>query len=195
MNPQDLKKLQEGLKTIRTVTVFLGSRDVEDPAYNAAAEKIGKFLADNNLSLIYGGAGIGTMKVLADTVLANGGNVVGVFPETLSSKILHPGLTEQITVPNITERKKVMLEKADAIVVLPGGIGTLDEFFSALEEVKRVRKPLGALNVNGYFDSLIEFLDHAHETGFLSNSQRQAVVFHEDPATMFFRMLGSCPHR
>ena len=191
MTPEELKKLKKFLTSIRTVAVFLGSRETADPGYAAAAAELGRFLAENDLTLIYGGAGVGTMKALADSVLNAGGKVIGVFPAVLSSKILHPALTEQISVSTISERKKVMLEKADCIVVLPGGIGTLDEFFSALEEIKRTRKPLGVLNVNRYYDHLEEFWTHANETGFISNAQRQAVTFHRKIDTLFYRMLGS----
>ena len=191
MTPEELKKLKKFLTSIRTVAVFLGSRETADPCYVAAASELGRFLAENDLTLIYGGAGVGTMKALADSVLEAGGRVTGVFPAVLSSKILHPALTEQISVPAISERKKVMLEKADCIVVLPGGIGTLDEFFSALEEIKRARKPIGVLNVNGYYDHLEAFWTHANETGFISNAQRQTVTFHRKIDTLFYRMLGS----
>lgn len=191
MTKEELAVMYGKLSTVRTVAVFLGSRDVDDPTFNSAAAELGAFLAKNGLTLIYGGAGTGSMKALAEAARTNGGNVTGVFPANLSRKILFPDLTELIEVPDISERKKIMQEKADCVVVLPGGIGTLDEFFSALEEIKRQRKPIGLLNVNRYFDALKTFLDHANHTGFISDSQRKAVAIEKQIEALFYQMLGN----
>lgn len=117
---------------IRALTVYCGSQCVGDPAYDQAATELAGILAANGITLVYGGSGIGTMKVLADAMLAQGGKVVGVFTKSLREEELHPGLTETIVVETLAARKAEMIRRCDAIVALPGSFGTLDELFDAV---------------------------------------------------------------
>lgn len=154
---------------IHAVVVYCGSHTQADARYTKAAENLARCLAERHIDLVYGGANVGTMKTLADTALACGGKVHGVFTKNLRDEIKHPGLTDCVTTETLAERKAKMLELADAAIALPGGPGTWDEFFDAL--VMRLmrnghNKPLGLLNVDGYYEPLLTFIRHSVEVGF-----------------------------
>lgn len=160
------------LGKIRCVAVYCGSRTPSDPSYDDAARELSRILVENGIGLVYGGSGIGTMKVLADAMLEAGGNVTGVFTQSLEDEYLHEGLTETVIVSSLAERKAEMIERGDVIVALPGGFGTLDELFDAVAHRKMRkgghRKPIGMLNLNGYYDALLAFLAHAREVGYIA---------------------------
>lgn len=151
------------------VCVFCGANDGADPAFRAAAEELGGTLAGAGLEVVYGGASIGLMGVLADSALRAGGQVTGVVPQWLPEGKAHRGLTRTQVVATMHERKAAMTERADAFVVLPGGLGTLDEMFEALtwHQLGLHKLPLVMVNVNGFFDPLLEFLGRCHEAGLL----------------------------
>ena len=182
-----------GGAVIRSAVVYCASADGVSPVFAGNAARLGRYLAENGIRLVYGGAAVGNMKTLADAVLESGGEVTGVFPTDLAEKILHPALTETIIVNSLAERKRIMLEKADAVVALPGGLGTLDELFDAasLRKLNIHRKPCGLLNVNGFYDDLIRFLNHTVECGFLQEKYRTLIQAAETPEELFRLLDGS----
>jgi uncharacterized protein (TIGR00730 family) len=163
---------------MRTVCVFCGSRTGRTTHYADAARVFGAALARRSLGLVYGGGHIGLMGVLADAVLAGGGPVVGVIPRALADKELaHLGLTELVVVETMHERKSVMADRSDAFVALPGGYGTGDELFEILTwaQLGLHQKPIGLLNVAGFFDPLLAWLDHMVREDFLKPVHRRLV--------------------
>jgi uncharacterized protein (TIGR00730 family) len=163
------------MTSIRAVCVYCGSSAGADPAFVAAAHTLGKILADNRLRLVYGGGSIGMMGALADAVLARGGNVTGIIPEFLvNNEHMLAGAQEIIVTRDMHERKRVMFEKADAFVALPGGIGTLEELVEQLTwaQLGRHRKPILLANIAGFWDPLCELLDHMNALGFIHSTGR-----------------------
>jgi uncharacterized protein (TIGR00730 family) len=166
------------------VGVFCGSAHGRSDAYTAAAGQFGKSLATRGMRVVYGGASVGLMGVVADAVLAEGGEVIGVIPGTLVEReIAHRRLTELRVVESMHERKAGMAALADVFVALPGGLGTLEELFEIWTwgQIGLHAKPYGLLNTAGYYDPLIEFLDHAVREGFVREAQRSALVVSSDP--------------
>ena len=149
---------------MKAVAVYTGSAMGNRTEYLDAARAMGRAVAERGLDLVYGGASIGLMGAVADAALAAGGRVYGVLPEALSRhEIAHRGITELTIASSLHERKALMAARADAFVALPGGFGTLDELFEALTwtQVGIHEKPCGLLNVSGFYDGLLTFLDHA----------------------------------
>jgi len=143
---------------MQSVCVFCGSSKGKNPKFVEAAKLLGRYLAELNIKLIYGGGKIGLMGVLADSCMANGGHVIGVIPKFLSGKeIAHEGVTELIAVDSMHQRKLKMSELAEGFIALPGGYGTLEEFMEILTwvQLSLVTKPVGILNVDGFYDHLI----------------------------------------
>ena len=178
------------------ICVFTGSKVGAGGEYAAAAREMGVLLAARGHGVVYGGAQVGLMGVLADAVLAGGGEVVGVIPGHLTAKeIAHSGLTELRVVDSMHERKMVMSELSDGVVALPGAFGTLDELFEMLTwaQLGLHRKPCGLLNVAGYFDALLAFLDHAVEREFLLPEHRAMLLAESDGAVLLDRMAAHAP--
>lgn len=166
------------------ICVFCGSSEGAQPGYRRAASDLGKALASHGHGLVYGGASIGLMGAVADAVIAGGQKATGVLPEGLAKRELaHTGLTQLHIVDTMHERKAMMSELSDAFIVLPGGIGTLEEMFEIWTwgQLGIHNKPLGLLNVNHYFDGLTRFLDHVTSEGFMGTSQRRNLLYAEDP--------------
>jgi len=177
---------------MRSICVFLGSNSGRHPAYAEAARSMGQELAARNINCIYGGSDTGLMKVLADSVLSAGGRVTGVTVQVLREKeIFHPGLSELHVVSSMHERKNLMAELSDGFVALPGGVGTLDEFFEiyAWTILGLHAKPFGLLDVNGYYAPLDAFLDNAEQEGFLKAKYRQMVMRAGTPAELLERLV------
>jgi uncharacterized protein (TIGR00730 family) len=140
-----------------------------DPAYVAAAQRLGMLMADHSIRLVYGGARIGLMGALADAVLAGGGEVTGIIPEHLDAReVGHRGITELRIVESMHERKKLMFEVADAFAILPGGLGTLDETFEMItwRQLRLHDKPILLVNIEGYWEPFLQLVDHVIENGF-----------------------------
>lgn len=159
--------------TKRSVCVFCGARSGVDPAYETAAKKLGEAIAAQNWRLVYGAGDVGLMGRLAQTVQAAGGETFGVIPEHLVQwEVGKTDLTRYVVTENMHERKKVMFMNSDAIVVLPGGAGSLDEFFEVLtwRQLGLHKKPLILLNVEGYWDPLLDLLRHVIDQGFAEAS-------------------------
>jgi uncharacterized protein (TIGR00730 family) len=169
---------------MQSICVFCGSNPGFDPAYVELARQIGTLLAQRRLRLIYGGGRVGLMGAVADAALASGGEVIGVIPQLLLDReVGHAGLTQLHVVSSMAQRKAVMGDLSDAFLSLPGGIGTLDEFFEAWTwtQLGLQHKGSGLLNFNGYYDRLLEFLDHSVAAGFVHANARAAVLIDTDP--------------
>jgi len=164
---------------VRRICVFCGSSPGRRPAFAAAASELGARLAADGIGLVYGGGSVGLMGTVADAALAAGGEVVGVIPEALAGKeVAHTGLTRLHVVKSMHERKALMAEMADAFLALPGGFGTLDELFEAITwgQLGIHRKPIGLLDVEGYFAPLLAFVDRAVGDGFIRPPYRELFV-------------------
>jgi uncharacterized protein (TIGR00730 family) len=157
------------LTDIRAVTVFCGSRAGADPAYRVAAEAFGDLLARSGITLVYGGGRVGLMGAIADRVMAGGGTVVGVIPDFLMDlEVGHSGLSELVRVPNMHTRKSEMFVRSDGFVVLPGGLGTLEEAFEIItwKQLHLHAKPIVLLDTNGYWQPLVRLAQATVEGGF-----------------------------
>jgi uncharacterized protein (TIGR00730 family) len=175
------------------VCVFCGSSPGARPAYLAAARELGEQLAARGLGLVYGGASVGLMGELADAVLAAGGEAIGVIPgRLLERELAHAGLTELHVVETMHERKALMAQLSDAFLVLPGGAGTLDEFFEALtwRQLGLHSKPLALLDVEGFFEPLLALADHLVAEGFLQAEFRALLLVEREAATLLERLGG-----
>ncbi|MBD1999690.1 TIGR00730 family Rossman fold protein [Leptolyngbya sp. FACHB-541] len=164
---------------MKRVCVFCGSNQGANPAYGFAAEQLGKLLAQQNIGLVYGGGKVGLMGTVANAALAAGGEVIGVIPQALADReIAHTGLSKLHIVASMHERKALMSDYADAFIALPGGIGTLEEFAEVLTwgQLGLHQKPCGLLNIEGYYNSLIAFFDHAVQAQFVRPEHRSAVI-------------------
>ena len=163
--------------TFRTICVFCGSNLGIRPVYRAAAERLASLLLQRGIELIYGGGNVGLMGVLADTMLAQGGRVIGVIPQSLLAReVGHRGLTKLHVVSSMHERKALMADLSDAFLALPGGFGTFEEFCEIVtwSQLGIHQKPCGLLNVDGYYDPLLRLFDHAVGEGFLASRQPRA---------------------
>ncbi len=158
---------------MKSIGVFCGSSPGFDECYRIQAIETGKLFARKGIKLFYGGGNIGLMGIIADACLESGGEVIGVIPHFLREKeVCHEGLTELVVTGSMHARKKIIAERADAFVVLPGGYGTLDEFFEILtwRQLHLHNKPIGILNVKGFFDFLLKQIDRMYEEGFVKAS-------------------------
>jgi uncharacterized protein (TIGR00730 family) len=173
------------------VCVFCGSSSGRDDSYADAARAVGSLLADEGIGLVYGGGSVGLMGILADAVLDSGGDVDGVLPAGLFDReIAHPGLNKMHVVASMHERKALMYELSDGFLALPGGLGTLDELLeiATWSQLGLHRKPIGLLDVNGYFAPLEAFLDHAVQEGFVRDVHRLRLLRSDDPRALLEAM-------
>lgn len=160
------------------ICVYCGSSDGNDPAILEKARGFGAMIAKNNHTLIYGGASIGIMGTLANSVLEHGKKVIGVIPRALFQKeVAHQGITELITVDDMHQRKSTMAEFADAFVAFPGGFGTMEELFEIItwNQLGIFKKPVTIMNLDGFYDPLIEMIDKAVDSGFIKPKNREIV--------------------
>jgi uncharacterized protein (TIGR00730 family) len=179
---------------VRSVCVFCGSNSGAGEAYAGAARNLARAIARRRLALVYGGGSIGLMGILADAALEAGGNVIGVTPRRLVEReVAHSSLTELRVVETMHERKALMADLSDAFVSLPGGLGTLDETFEMLTWIQLGyhRKPCALLEVNGYFERLTAFLDHAVEQRFLTAEHRAMLIIERDPEAVLDRLASA----
>ncbi|QNM85684.1 TIGR00730 family Rossman fold protein [Polaribacter pectinis] len=161
------------------VVVFCGSSLGFNPIYKEAAIELGNYFADNNIGLVYGGGKIGMMGTISDTILAKNGEVIGVIPKLLEKEeVVHAGVEEMIVCKTMSERKVIMSKIVDGYITLPGGFGTLDELFEALtlSQLQIEQKPVGLLNVNGFFDAILLQLDKMVEEGYLKPANRNMLL-------------------
>ncbi len=176
----------------RRVCVFCGSSSGIRPSYTSAAKSVGRCLAANGISIVYGGGRTGLMGTLADAAIEAGGEVIGIIPRHLRQReVAHEGLTELRVVGSMHERKAMMAELADAFLALPGGFGTFEEFCEIITwtQLGLHRKPCGILNVDGYYDHLLALFDHAVAEQFLRPLDRSIVIAGDRPEPLVGRLL------
>jgi uncharacterized protein (TIGR00730 family) len=181
---------------LKRICVFCGSSIGRNREYGEAARRTGRLLAERGIGLVYGGGGTGLMGAVADGALEARGEVIGVIPHALRTKELaHAGVGEMIVVDSMHERKARMAELADGFVALPGGLGTLEEIceITTWLQLGIHRKPCGLLNICGYYDTLIAFLDHAVAEEFLRREYRDPLIVEREPAEMLERMKAWTP--
>jgi uncharacterized protein (TIGR00730 family) len=172
------------VRNVRRLAVYCGSASGTDPRFADATRALAAAMVEAGVDLVYGGGRLGLMGVVADAVLEGGGKVYGVIPAALVNlEVAHPGLTELHQVQTMHERKALMTELADGFVALPGGIGTLDELFEAWSwnALGYHAKPFCLLNVAGFWDQMIGFIDHAAASGFLSPARRAQLLVASTP--------------
>jgi uncharacterized protein (TIGR00730 family) len=183
---------------IRRLAVFCGSNPGARPEYVQATRSFGKLLASRGIGIVYGGSNVGLMQALADAMLDELGDIIGVIPRMLVEReVANKALSDLRIVDSMHARKALMAELADGFVALPGGIGTLEEFFEiwTWAQLGMHDKPCGLLNVAGYFDPLLEFLDRAVAEKFVREVHRKMVIVESDPATLLSRFEAYEPPR
>lgn len=181
---------------LSSVTVYCGSSPGNQPSFIQAAVAVGQTLAQRGIRLVYGGGGVGMMGAVADAALAAGGHVTGIIPHFLDTRELkHPHLTDIRVVQSMHERKLLMVEESQAFIALPGGFGTLDELFEVLTwaQLRIHQHPVGLLNIDGFFDSLLSFLDHLVTTAFLTAQDRARILTSSDIDTLLHQLQTWTP--
>ena len=180
------------------LAVYCGAASGVNAEYVRQTAALGKWMAKSNIHLVFGGGRVGLMGVLADAVLENGGEVVGVIPDFLYRReVGHDDVTELIKVHSMHERKLIMFEKADAFLALPGGFGTLDELFEMLtwSQLQLHKKPIGLLNMLGFYDGLLQHIEHMQIEGFLHASVNDLLLVGNDPQYLLNLMMSQCGDR
>ncbi len=183
-------------RQLKRICVFCGTNPGSRPVYSSAARELGRVLAEQDIELVYGGASVGIMGELADSVQEHGGHVTGIIPQQLMEKeAAHTGIRNLIVVASMHQRKSQMADMSDGFVALPGGIGTMEGFFEVLTwgQLGIHAKPAAILNVEGYFDQLTGFLDHAVQEGFLTDTHRHAIIVESGPDRVLQRMRAFTP--
>ncbi|NOW95477.1 TIGR00730 family Rossman fold protein [Mucilaginibacter sp. SG564] len=178
---------------MKAICVFCGANFNGDPVLKQAVEQLAELMVNRNITLVYGGGKVGIMGLLADNVLQRGGKAIGIIPQFLMDKeVGHTGLTELHIVENMHQRKQMMNDLCDAIITLPGGIGTLEEFFEVLTwlQLGLHKHPIGLLNVNGFYDFLLKQLDVMVEQKFMKPANRDLVITSGDPIELINLMDG-----
>ena len=178
---------------IRNIAVFCASANGAHPVYRAAAEELGTPLAARNIGLIYGGANVGLMQTVAEAALAANGKVIGVIPEVLVDlEVAHHGITELHITSSMHTRKALIGEKADAFIALPGGFGTFEELFEVLawHTLKIHTKPILLLNINGFYDKLLAFLEHCVDEGMLKPKSRELLLVADTVEDALAQLFG-----
>jgi uncharacterized protein (TIGR00730 family) len=177
--------------TLKTVCVFCGSQAGRQPEYERATRELARVLLQHDVGLVYGGGHVGLMGALADAMLAGGGRVTGVIPQHLMRpEVAHQDLTELVVVDSMHARKRIMADRSDAFIVLPGGYGTLEEMFEMVTwlQLRLQSKPVGVVNVEGYFDALVRFLEHCAGEGFIRRTDRDLLIVESAPAPLLERL-------
>ena len=183
-------------ETLKRVCVFCGSSPGAHEEYADAARALGRAMAARGIGLVYGGGNVGLMGIVADTVMEAGGEAIGVIPEgLLAREVGHAGLTELHVVRSMHERKAMMADLSDAFIALPGGFGTLEEFFEVLtwSQLGIHRKPCGLLNAAGFYDGLLAFFEHARDERFIRDAHRALVLDDTDPERLLDRLAAFEP--
>ncbi len=181
---------------MKKICVFCGSSFGNNKSYSDTANILGNLIAKNNIELVYGGASVGLMGEIASAVLNAGGKVTGVIPKQLIEKeVAHTGLNDLRIVGSMHERKSLMAELSDGFIAMPGGFGTLEEVFEVVAwgQLNFHNKPLGLLNVNGYYNNLIKFLDHSVNENFIKPEHREMILVDNDPEAMLTQLQNYIP--
>lgn len=178
---------------VKTIAVYCGSSKGIDPIYMEEAKNLGKTLVENGLDLVYGGATVGCMGAVADAVMESGGNVIGVIPEKLKNvEIAHQHLTELHVVKTMHERKALMAEYADGFIALPGGSGTLEEWFEVFTwaQLGYHNKPCALLDINNYYSPILSLFDHMIEQGFVKSEYKDLIVIDNDSKQLVHKLMN-----
>jgi uncharacterized protein (TIGR00730 family) len=181
---------------IKKVAVYCGSRPGNGVVYQEYAIALADYFVENGITLVNGGGSIGIMGIMADRMLEQGGKCIGVIPLALKARELaHYGMTELITTPGMHERKKIITEIVDAFIAFPGGYGTLDELFEAItwRQLDIHQKPVGLLNVNGYFDPVIQMADRMLNEGFMNGSSRHILIHDRQIEALMDKLVAAVP--
>ncbi|MCP4552612.1 MAG: TIGR00730 family Rossman fold protein [Bacteroidetes bacterium] len=181
---------------MKKVCIFCGSSMGKDPIYKEEATKIANYLYEQKIDLVYGGSNVGIMKILADTTLDLGGKAIGVIPQFLMDiEVGHKSLTELHVVDSMQDRKRFLVEISDGFIAFPGGIGTLDELAEILTiaQLRVYDKPLGIYNLNGFFDHLLKFIEHATNEGFIQAAHYNNLIIDDDIERLIQRMQNFKP--
>lgn len=176
--------MDRAMPKISRLALYCGSSDNIAQAHRLAAANLGRLLAKKDIGIVYGGGSVGLMGEVANAAMAAGGHVIGVIPKTLDRvELKHTGVSEIMVVDGMHSRKAIMASLADGFIALPGGFGTLDEFFEVVtwNQVEIHNKPTGLLNIGGYFDKLLDFFDHIVAEGFVSPENRARIFSSTDP--------------
>ena len=182
---------------MKNICVYCGSSPGRQPEYIESAGVLGQAIVRHGAGLVYGGASIGLMGAVADSVLAAGGEVVGIIPESLAAlEIAHEGLTELVVVADMHERKAAMADRSDGFIAMPGGLGTLEELYEMLtwSQLGFHQKPCAVLNVASFYDQLLAFMDVQQEQGFMKPEHRQLLLADADPASLIKAMDTWTPY-
>ncbi len=183
---------------MKAIAVYCGSATPSAPIYIEAARHVGHTLAKRGISIIYGGGRLGLMGAMADAALESGGKVIGIIPEALTSpEVAHEGCTELMVVKNMHERKQAFTDLSDGFINLPGGVGTMDELWEAVSwaQLGYHNKPVGILNIAGYYDHLIAFNAHMADVGFVREAHRGILLVADDIDTLLGKMESYVPHQ
>ncbi|MEW5799997.1 MAG: TIGR00730 family Rossman fold protein [Bacteroidota bacterium] len=176
---------------MKSIAIFCGSSSGTNGTYSEAAATVGKILAEKNITLVYGGGSFGLMGIAAASAMQHGGKVIGVIPTILVKKeAAKKDITELIVVESMQDRKAKIMELSNGFIILPGGLGTMDELFEMMAFVNLGvhKKPSGVLNTNGFYDHLLRFVDHATEQGFIRRQTRNYLVHDADPVELLNKM-------
>ena len=176
---------------MKKICIFCGSSMGFDPIYKEKAIELGQVLADQGCELLFGGGSVGLMKVVADVMMERHCKVTGTITQhLLDMRVGHPNIDELIVVETMAERKKILEDMADGFIALPGGIGTMDEFFEAyvLSQLRVFDKPVALFNVNGYYDGIVAFIKHMAEEGFMRKEHAENLIVSDDPKDLLTKM-------
>ena len=172
---------------MRSIGVFCGANTGISEAYSEASARLGKIMASENITLVYGGGNVGLMGVVADAMLEEDGYVVGVIPQSLVDReVAHKSIQELIVVETMHERKAIMAARSDAFIAMPGGFGTFDEICEIItwNQLGIIKKPVAFYNINGYYDKFFEMIDHTVAEGFVKFDQRENLIIEHDPEVL-----------
>ena len=179
---------------IKKISVFCGAHLGKSPEYKKAAEQIGKLMAEKDLQVIFGGGNVGLMKVVADTAINYGGRATGITLKSLDEfELTNPNINEIIITQSLFERKEKFLDMSDAFIVLPGGVGSLDELLEVMvnNQLGGINKPVGLLNINGYYDGIIDWLQRSVDDEFVSIENQKQVLVSDNPKDLLEMVLSA----
>jgi len=182
---------------MKSLCIYCGSSPGATPAYAQAARELAQAMVEQNIALVYGGGNVGLMGIIADEVMRLGGQATGVIPEALLKKELgHNGLTQLHIVKDMHERKAMMADLSDGFIAMPGGVGTLEELFEVFTwaQLGFHQKPIGLLNVDGFYDGLLQFIQHMVSQRFLKGEQAEILIAEARPADLLQRFRSFVPH-
>lgn len=176
---------------MKSIGVFCGANAGINNVYSQASAELGKLMAEQSITLVYGGGNVGLMGIIADTVLEHDGKVIGVIPQSLVDReVAHNGLQELHVVETMHERKAIMAARSDAFIAMPGGFGTFDEICEIItwNQLGIIKKPVAFYNINGYYDKFFEMIDHTVTEGFVKLDQRENLIIESDPTILLHKI-------